>query len=292
MADSTISQLTQALGVLGDEYMEAVQAGVSVRVTPRQIAALGGPTGPAGAAGTPGGPTGPPGSSGGPTGPTGAAGATGPSGTGPTGAAGPTGPGVGATGPTGPTGASGPTGPTGPTGSVGAFGPTGPTGLGGTNGTNGGVGPTGPTGPGFAAVIKTKSAATSRASTATMTNDPDLTYAIPGAGTYKVDIICQTNVGAGGIKANLNFSGTQSLTGAYNAFGLQSATFASFGGPIGSVVTTGDIQGTVSGAGQLFFTGVLQATGAGTLGMSWAQQTSNAAATVVQNAAMVVTQIA
>jgi hypothetical protein len=38
MANSTISQLPQALALLGNEYMEAVQAGVSVRVTPQQIA--------------------------------------------------------------------------------------------------------------------------------------------------------------------------------------------------------------------------------------------------------------
>jgi hypothetical protein len=41
MANSTISQLTQATGLTGAEYMEAVQAGVSVRVTVAQIASLG-----------------------------------------------------------------------------------------------------------------------------------------------------------------------------------------------------------------------------------------------------------
>lgn len=143
MADSTITMLGQALGVTGDEYMEAVQAGTSVRVTARMIAALGGPTGPAG---TPGGPTGPTGPSGGPPGPTGPLGPTGTGPTGPTGlgATGPSGP-TGA-GPTGPTGTAGTAGPTGP--GVGATGPTGPTGPTGTTGAAGGLGLSGPTGPG------------------------------------------------------------------------------------------------------------------------------------------------
>jgi len=41
MSNATITQLTQAIGITGAEYMEAVQAGSSVRVTASQIAALG-----------------------------------------------------------------------------------------------------------------------------------------------------------------------------------------------------------------------------------------------------------
>jgi hypothetical protein len=57
--------LPQAIGLIGDEQIEIVQAGVSARVTLTQVAALGGPTGPPG---------------GGPTGPTGTFGPTGPAG--------------------------------------------------------------------------------------------------------------------------------------------------------------------------------------------------------------------
>ncbi len=160
MSNATIPMLPQAIAITGAEQLEAVQAGMSVRMTAAQIAALGGPRGPTGPTGPSQGPTGASGPTGsiGPTGATGVSGATGPTGGGPTGPqglsiTGPTGPtGVGGTagmagptgpggnGPTGPTGigAAGPTGPTGPTG-VGAIGPTGPT------GTN--AGPTGPTGP-------------------------------------------------------------------------------------------------------------------------------------------------
>jgi hypothetical protein len=146
MGNVTIPMLPQATGLVGDEQIEIVQAGVSARATLTQVAALGGPTGPPGAGPTgplgptgPSGvgPTGPTGPASGPTGPTGTAGPTGPSGGGPTG---PTG--AGAPGPTGPTGS----GPTGPTGGIGAFGPTGPTGPNGT-------GPTGPAGPNDATLI-------------------------------------------------------------------------------------------------------------------------------------------
>lgn len=153
MSTSTIPQLPQVTGLTGDELLEGVQAGTSVRMTARLVANLGGPTGPLGPLG-PTGPTGPTGSlgptgpAGGPTGPSGVEGPTGPTGpngafggpTGPTGVSGPTGPtGVSITGPTGPS-VTGPTGPTGPFG----VGPTGPT---GPNGSTGAGGPTGPTGP-------------------------------------------------------------------------------------------------------------------------------------------------
>lgn len=63
MANATIPMLPQATGITGDEQMEGVQAGQSVRFTTAMIAALAtglasGPTGPAGVTG-PTGPTGP-----------------------------------------------------------------------------------------------------------------------------------------------------------------------------------------------------------------------------------------
>jgi hypothetical protein len=147
MANRQIPNLPVAISLNGTEQLEAVQAGVSVRVTSAQIAGLqAGPTGPTGAQGGigPTGPTGPTGSQGqsitGPSGETGPTGSQGPAGpTGPTGTAGSIGP----TGPTGTAGINGPTGPTGISGEIGPTGPTGPTGV---------LGPTGPTGPGNAAV--------------------------------------------------------------------------------------------------------------------------------------------
>ena len=96
MANTTIPQLPVAIALTGAEQLEAVQNGVSVRMTASQLAGLNpGPTGWTGPQGN--------------TGPTGATGPTGPTGAGGTGATGPTGP----TGATGGTGATGPTGPTG-----------------------------------------------------------------------------------------------------------------------------------------------------------------------------------
>lgn len=155
MANRQIPNLPAAIALNGTEQLEAVQAGVSVRVTSAQIAGLqAGPTGPTGAQGGigPTGPTGPTGAQGqsitGPTGETGATGPQGPTGAvgsiGPTGPTGPTGDASTVAGPTGPTGITGPTGdigPTGPTGVQGIQGPTGPTGAASTV-----VGPTGPTG--------------------------------------------------------------------------------------------------------------------------------------------------
>jgi hypothetical protein len=136
MASATIPMLPQAVAITGDEQLEAVQGGMSVRLTAAQIAALGGEIGPTG-------PTGPGVGATGPTGPTGDIGSTGPAGN--TGLAGPTGP--SGTGPTGPAGLVGPTGPTGTAGGAGTPGPTGPGGTGPTGPTGiGAIGPTGPTG--------------------------------------------------------------------------------------------------------------------------------------------------
>lgn len=156
MSNIQIPNLPAATSLSGNEELEAVQAGSSVRVTAAQIAGLqAGPTGPQGPGGVQG-PTGPTGATGvtgsqGTPGPMGGTGGLGP--TGPTGATGPTGStGADSTvaGPTGPNGSTGPTGPTGvagPTGAQGLYvaGPTGPTGSSGPTGPYGG--PTGPTGP-------------------------------------------------------------------------------------------------------------------------------------------------
>ena len=150
MANAQIPNLPSAAALNGEELLEIVQAGTSVRTTTLQVAGLfPGPTGGQGTVG-PTGPTGPTGSTGN-TGPTGAASnVTGPTGgVGPTGGSGPTGPtGNDSTvpGPTGPQGTIGPTGVTGSTGPTGVNGDIGPTGATGPTGA-GAAGPTGPTGP-------------------------------------------------------------------------------------------------------------------------------------------------
>ena len=55
MANIQIPNLPAAISLTGNEQLEAVQAGTSVRLTAQQIAALGGPTGPSGPTGPAGG---------------------------------------------------------------------------------------------------------------------------------------------------------------------------------------------------------------------------------------------
>lgn len=114
MADIQIPQLPLAPLVNGNEEIEAVQEGRSVRVILRQLAQL--PIGPSG-------PTGPLG----PTGPEGRAGEIGPTGA----------PGVTVIGPTGAPGARGDQGPIGEQGDIGDVGPTGPEGPAGEKGAPG-----------------------------------------------------------------------------------------------------------------------------------------------------------
>jgi hypothetical protein len=114
MADIQIPQLPLAPLINGNEEIEAVQEGRSVRVTLRQLAQL--PIGPSG-------PTGPVG----PTGPEGRAGEIGPTGS----------PGVSIIGPTGAPGARGDQGPIGEQGNIGDIGATGPEGPAGEKGAPG-----------------------------------------------------------------------------------------------------------------------------------------------------------
>lgn len=249
-----IPNLTPATALNGNEQLEAVQGGQSVRVTSAQIAALSsavgpaGPTGPTGSTGAigPAGPTGlkgPTGATGatgvGATGPTGAAGPTGPA-SGPTGAQGPTGPtGVaGTNGPTGPTGTNGTNGPTGPTGTAGANGATGPTGAAGTNGSTGPTGPTGvagPTGPGVGATGPTgPTGATGAAGTA----GP---YGPTGA---------TGPTGANGPTGGFGPTGPTGLTGATGPTGVAGPTGAT--GSAGAAGPTGAIQ-VNNGAGALTY---------------------------------------
>jgi hypothetical protein len=119
MSNKQIPNLPAAADLTGDEELEVVQSGVSVRTTTHDVATIpGGFTGAVGPDGYAGG-----------AGVSGAGGATGV---------------TGVTGPTGPYGITGPTGPTGPTGQTGVTGPSGPSGL--VQGATGSVGATGATG--------------------------------------------------------------------------------------------------------------------------------------------------
>lgn len=147
----------------------------------------------------------------GPQGNTGYTGSTGPTGSkgdpGPTGTTGPTGF-TGPTGRTGPTGTTGPTGPTGPTGATGRTGPTGTTGPTGFTGPTGPIGSTGQQGePGSDQWYLIPAQTAVDFNFQTLNNvieiqvpnapeGPDLTIQTGGAGSGKVDIIGNLEVGA------------------------------------------------------------------------------------------------
>ena len=132
----------------------------------------------------------------------------------------------------------------------------------------------------------TKGANTARTSTATLSNDPDLVYAIPSAGTYRIDAYLYLgyslgSVPAGGYALNLNYSGSF-----VSSFG--GSTFFTNGGStnqgnfyfIQSTQTTYSVSydPSLNGsyASAFSMNGVLVATGTGTLGLAWAQAVSNA----------------
>lgn len=130
-----------------------------------------------------------------------------------------------------------------------------------------------------------KTALTARPSTTTLSNDPDLVLAIPGAGTYVIEAfvsVYNTLAATVGASYNLNYSGT--FTAASSIMGV--ATSAT--GPSGNALITGTVTtslvagncGTTSPS-PLLIKATLVATGAGNLGFAWAQNSSNATATNV-----------
>lgn len=127
------------------------------------------------------------------------------------------------------------------------------------------------------AVCKFKSSTTSRTNN-TVSADPDLQYAIPGAGTYAFELflICPTNVG--GLQLYVAYSGTVTA-GGYFEWGVQGGSFTS---GITSVLAINGGGTSHSGAGGndvLIIKGTLVAGNAGIISLGWGQFSTNAAAT-------------
>jgi hypothetical protein len=145
-----------------------------------------------------------------------------------------------------------------------------------------------------------KTANTARASTTTLTNDPDLVYAIPSAGTYQISgfinasYLLTTIANNGGMTLNLNYSGTFTS-------GQTASPLIIVGGNITPATTTATyvsntIQASAASASiqliqfasstgtyfsQFMINATLIATGTGTLGLAWAQAVSNVNATTL-----------
>jgi len=133
------------------------------------------------------------------------------------------------------------------------------------------------------ALCRYKAATTSRASNITPSNDPDLTIALAAAGTYQFEgllFIGNTTTGTQGFAFNVNYSGTFS-SGQMEADGVINGAAASpLEGSVASGVApkTFTYAQTVTGNVQdyLNIRGYVVATGAGTLAVSWSQNTTSA----------------
>jgi hypothetical protein len=134
-------------------------------------------------------------------------------------------------------------------------------------------------------LVAYKANTTSRNSTTTTSNDPDLIVTNMPAGTYKFRLyvtITQPNTTMG-MSWNMNFSGTNggSFYSGYFDVGGGSPSLSAVvqnGLAASPTASTQSITGTnltVNG-GALTVEGVLVVSASGTLGFSWAQQTSNA----------------
>jgi len=149
-------------------------------------------------------------------------------------------------------------------------------------------------------VVLVKPADTSRAATVAVTNDPDLVYSIPLAGTYRIEMDLLMYAGTSGLtpglRYQLNFTGTVNgaagstlaLVGQLNgsppnasqcSFALNTVVSAI---PLGTSPTTSVVR----------IAGTIQATSAGTLSFQWAQNISSASATTIgESSNMTVTRI-
>ena len=144
----------------------------------------------------------------------------------------------------------------------------------------------------FVPIVATKTADTSRASTVTVTADPELTVTIPSAGTWY--LLCYLNyegaaVGTGDLKIQVTSVGTLRYHAIYQGAGGAANVGSTFqgGGTPSGFATQG--LGTLCG-GTLH--GTLVTATSGTTTLNWAQNTSNATATTLHaNSSMMLWRI-
>ena len=141
-------------------------------------------------------------------------------------------------------------------------------------------------GGGGAWTLVKKTSGTSRASTTTMTDDPDLQIAIPGAGRYVIRGRIWIFLGSqtAGINWQFNFTGTSSsivsYRNNYSTIATGSGTDNDFS--LRNVaLPSGSVSGNTNPHLTSSFEIALVATSAGTLSFQWAQLVSNAIATQV-----------
>lgn len=185
-------------------------------------------------------------------------------------------------GPPGPVGNQGPQGVTGPTG---LQGPAGPTGAKGDKGDTGDTGPQGPAGPvGDGSLNVFKPADTSRASTTTTADDPHLLIVLEANSVYFVEFrFFHTGVSTAGLKYDITSSAAVSVVNLQRSSVATAGTSLTIGGGSSALPIVGvAVPGTNTGFGWVLTQGrIITAATAPTLQVKWAQNTSNAGATVM-----------
>ena len=158
--------------------------------------------------------------------------------------------------------------------------------------------PTGITGPGrylrlnrYLEFFATKAANTTRAANTTATADPDLQVTLPNAGTYAIKawIHDATGTSAGGLKGTIAFSG--GVTAGF--WGMNGTGTAVTPVALTAINTVAELQSAQTGVGSMPINGTLLCIAGGTLSFNWAQQASNATASLVgQGSFLRVTRLA
>lgn len=129
-----------------------------------------------------------------------------------------------------------------------------------------------------------KGGATSITSSTTLTDDPDLQFTVPGAGTYLFNGWLNYNGGAIGtsdLKLTIAYTGTTS----FNVWGVHGISTAATNqlGAAGNAFGSSSAIGTSGGAAfTAYVSGSAFVLTAGTLKLQWAQNTSNATATTLR----------
>lgn len=143
------------------------------------------------------------------------------------------------------------------------------------------------------AAVIVKASSQSITSNQTLANDNTLFYAITVPGTYEIEILAPVTAGGGGISANVNYSGT--ITN--SSLMLNIAITGTFSAVIGTQIQASPAVSQANQSGipieYIYAKAFLVAGTTGTVGFSWAQNSSSgAASTVLAGSTMTVRRLA
>lgn len=146
--------------------------------------------------------------------------------------------------------------------------------------------------------VKVKAALTNRISTTTLSADPDLTFALPVAGTYKIEVVApwsQNGSTTNGISCGLTCVGATVTSSVQSLQLAGSIGSLAAGATIPVLVTSASVGSTnIGGLTNIIqIEGIIVVSVPGTIALSWAQGASVATNTsLLAGATMIVTRIA